>query len=143
MQRDPDGLTIEPPGALPEVRDLCGTVQEVLQIRRLEPEGIVRPCELRGHPPGAALRDLYDKLDRPRFRVARPHEGRRHIQVRVCAIDARVGSVGVIAVQRVGDGDRATVSGYVPLMIVRTRHRDRAPALTRGAKIVDVLRKLV
>ena len=119
-----------------ERADLRGTVHEVLQVWRGVGKRIGTRQELGPDAPARPRRRSEAHRRGPQLEAAGPHQRRRHVDVRVGAVDAEVGAVDSIAENPVGDAHRPMVLCHVPLMRVRTRHRQRraCSSVTRTSK---------
>lgn len=131
------------PGVEPMVRHLGGAVQEVGQVGGGEAGRVVGGHELGGHPPPAPLRDVDGQFHGTGLLPPGPYEGGRHVQVGVAPVDAGVGPVGPVSVERVAERDRAAVLRDRPLVGVRPVDRHLPAVHARGTDVVDVLGELV
>ena len=77
------------------------------------------------------------------IQASRPHQCRRHVQVRVRGIDREIRAVDVVAVEFVDDPDSPVVTSDIPLVRVRPRHRERLALAIEGLQLEHVLRVFV
>ena len=75
--------------------------------------------------------------------TARPHDGCRHVDVRVGRIDCQVRAVDVIAEDLVFHGNHAAVLGNDPAVWIRSGHRDLAALAIECMNVVDILREIM
>ena len=105
--------------------ELHRAVEQVGEVRRGEDERVVGRVELRGHRPGDVGRRHERQPGGPRLERLRPHQRRRHVEVRLGGVDARVGAVDAIAEQAIAEADGAAVARDAPDVQVRPRRRQR------------------
>ena len=98
------------------------------QVRRRELERRWRApdVQLRRDLPARAGRLLERDGDRPLVEAVRPHDGRRHVDVRVRRVDAEVRAVHAVAVHLVLHRHAAAVTAHVPPVRIRPRRRQLA-----------------
>ncbi len=143
VQRQPERPVA---GREPAARDrtkLCGAVHQVLKVRRGEFEGGRASLKLRGDLPGPVYGRVEGHGDGAVVEAARPHDDRRHVDVRVGRIDREIRAVDVIAEDLVFDGDDAAVVGNGPAVGIRPGRRNLAALATEGVDVVDVLREIM
>ena len=124
-------------------RELGGAVEQVLQVRRGEGQGVGGGIELRCDAPAGVAGRLEPDARRPVVEAPCPEERRGHVQVRVRRVDGEVGPVGVIAVDAVPHADRAVVDRDVPLIRVRPRRGQLGSLRVVRAQLEHVLPELV
>ena len=133
--------------------ELCRTVHQVLQVRRgqLErvgdrsPRVVRRPVpvyvELRRHLPMFTGR-LLERDDRGSILEAvRPHQRRRHIDVRVVGVDRQIRAVDAIAVHLVLHGDERVDVVHVLREVVQRIAARRRPAHSQLERRLRQLRE--
>ena len=132
-------------GERPErlVAELGRAVHQVLEVRRREGPRIVGREQLRRGLPVGALGRHELHADGAPLEAARPHQGRRHVHVRVRGVDAEIGAVDVVAEHLVGDAHARRMLRHVPLVRVRPDDPELAAALVEGVHVEDVLGELV
>ena len=80
---------------------------------------------------------------RPIVEPVRPHDRRRHVDVRVRGVDGEVGAIHAVAEHLVLHGDAAAVSRHVPPVRVRPCRRQLAAVGREGVDVVHVLGEVV
>ena len=127
-----------------ELAELGRAVHQVLEIGR--GERIRRPgpaCSCVATLQRRSGRPLEAHRHRSTLHPARPHQRRRHVDVRMRAVDREVGAVDAVAEDAVLHPHGARVAGDVPLVRVGPRDGERLPRFVGDPHVEDVLRELV
>ena len=148
MEREAEGARAD--GELPhrDRTEFRGAVHQVLQVRRGELDAIgarrgAAGVQLRGDLPVHAGGLFERKRDRTIVEAARPHERRRHVDVRVRLVDGEVRAVDAIAEHFVLHRHRGAMVRHAPAVRVGSHRRQLAPAVVSDVHVVDVFREIV
>ncbi len=136
-------VVLHGPFAQRERREFGGTVHEVLKAGCREPVGLVAGKQLGRNAPCALGGWVECDLDGPVVEPRRPHECRRHVEVRVALIHLGVRSARPVGEERVSHAHGAGMFRNVPGVGIRSRNRQDVAGSVRDANVGDVLGELV
>ena len=143
VQRNPYRLAVDVPLLFPEVRNLRGAVQEIVEVWSCEARYLVCWSELSGDTPIAPFGDIHIQFNGALLETTGPHERGWHIQMAMGPVDPGVRAVRVIRVERIAHPYGAAMAGHIPLMDVGPRNGHVTTICTRGPKIVHVFGELM
>ncbi len=118
-------------------------VHQILQVRRGELERAGAREQLRERAPLLSCWRLQRDDRTTVVEAARPHQRRRHVDVRVRWVNREVGAIQHVAENLVAQRDAAVVPRCNPSVRIRPRQRNLTPGAVYRANVVDVLREVV
>ena len=123
--------------------ELRGAVHQILKVRRRKLEGGRARMQLRRHLPMETRGRNKGQCRWPVVQSARPHDRRRHVDVRMASVHGQVGAVHAIAEYLVAQRQGAAVLVHRPSIWVGPFRRQLASVSAHNLDVVDIYREVV